>query len=54
MLELKQPAFNLDLKFEDVESKSGGACCGASTTHPLCTCPIRWTDCCELAEFQKQ
>lgn len=43
-------AFNLDLDFEDLES-SDKPCCGSSTTLPICTCPIRLTDCCHHAEF---
>ena len=44
------PTFNLNLTFEDLESTSR-ACCGTSTTLPICTCPIKLTDCCYQAEL---
>lgn len=47
-----EAAFNLDLEFEDLES-SGKPCCGSSTTLPICTCPIRLTDCCHHAELNE-
>ncbi len=46
-------AFNLELEFEDLES-SAKPCCGTSTTLPICTCPIRLTDCCHHAEFSDE
>lgn len=41
---------NLDLEVEDLE-KGTSKCCGTSTTLPFCTCPIRYTDCCAMVEY---
>lgn len=44
------PSVSLDLDFEDLETQMK-PCCGTSTTNPLCTCPIRLTDCCNMVEM---
>ena len=41
---------SLDLEIEDLEELQS-KCCGSSTTSRLCTCPIRFTDCCAMVEY---
>lgn len=43
-------AVNLDLQIDDLETQAK-PCCGSSTTLPICTCPIRLTDCCDMVEY---
>lgn len=42
----------LDLEIEDLEHRHD-KCCGSSTTLPLCTCPIRLTDCCDGFDYSE-
>jgi len=42
----------LDLQIEDLETQ-GKPCCGSSSTSPLCTCPIIFTDCCDMVEYKQ-
>jgi len=44
---------NLQLEIEDLEAKPD-RCCGGSSTSPLCTCPIRLTDCCDGLDYSQQ
>lgn len=43
---------SLDLEIEDVETGTS-MCCDSSTTLPICTCPIRLTDCCAMVEYDE-
>ena len=45
-------AVSLHLDIEDLE-KTDKPCCGSSTTLPICTCPIRLTDCCAMVEYSE-
>lgn len=45
--------FSLNLEVEDLEIKAKPGCCSSSTS-PLCTCPIRFTDCCDMVEYTGQ
>jgi len=47
--EIRNIALNLEM--EDLEAKAKPGCCGSSSTSPLCTCPIRFTDCCAMVEL---
>lgn len=48
-LDLRKVSLNLEI--EDLECH-GKDCCGSSTTLPLCTCPIRFTDtCCDSLHY---
>lgn len=44
------PSVSLDLEIEDLELRHHH-CCDTSTTNPLCTCPIKLTDCCNMVEM---
>lgn len=44
---------SLQLEIDDLESHHD-KCCGSSTTLPICTCPIRLTDCCDGVEYNPQ
>jgi len=44
---------NLQLEISDLESQMR-PCCGSSTTNNRCTCPIRFTDCCDGLDFARQ
>lgn len=50
-LDLRNVSLNLEI--EDLETHKK-PCCGSSTTSPLCTCPIRFTDCCDMVEYTDQ
>jgi hypothetical protein len=44
---------SLNLEIEDLEVHTD-KCCGSSTTLPFCTCPIRFTDCCDRFDYTDQ
>ena len=50
-LDLRNVSLNLEI--EDLETQQK-PCCDSSTTSPLCTCPIRLTDCCDMLEYTDQ